>query len=94
MGNPRTHYGNDTLPSLFLYITNSNISITLIIRCRPDVAQNESWCYWRYLGTGTQYQLLAGPLYILMFAVSAIPMGKGKWSVTACINDWQSDTCL
>ena len=33
-------------------------------------------CYWRYFGRGIDYQLLAGPLYIVIFSISGIPMGN------------------
>ena len=30
---------------------------------------------WDYTGTGIEYQVLAGPAFILVFTLSAIPMG-------------------
>ena len=34
------------------------------------------FCEWHYLGHGVDYQLLAGPIFIVLFSISGIPMGK------------------
>ncbi|CAH1787144.1 unnamed protein product, partial [Owenia fusiformis] len=36
---------------------------------------NETLCSWYYLGTGIEYQLLAGPLFIILFSLSGVPLG-------------------
>ena len=30
---------------------------------------------WQYSGAGIEYQILAGPVFMLMFTVAGIPMG-------------------
>ena len=35
-----------------------------------------AYCYWFYNGQGVEYQLLAGPIYIVMFACSGILLGE------------------
>ena len=41
-----------------------------------DADNGTEYCYWFYNGQGFEYQLLAGPIYIVMFAVSGILLGK------------------
>lgn len=48
------------------------ILVFSIFRC---LNQNQSLCKWVYKGTGLEYQLLAGPLYIVMFSISGIALG-------------------
>ena len=32
-------------------------------------------CKWDYTGTGTEYNLLAGPIFILIYTFAGIPIG-------------------
>ena len=32
-------------------------------------------CKWDYTGTGTQYDLLAGPIFVLVFTIAGVPLG-------------------
>ena len=41
---------------------------------------SEKHCYWEYSGLGIQYQVLAGPAFILMFIFSAVFLaGLSDW---------------
>nr|CAB3262831.1 uncharacterized protein LOC100183908 [Phallusia mammillata] len=44
-------------------------------RCMSLKNQNESYCEWNYLGSGIEYQLLAGPCFIAIFTVTGIIIG-------------------
>lgn len=33
-------------------------------------------CTWHYTGFGIEYQLLAGPFYIVLFSISHLPLGQ------------------
>ena len=49
---------------------------TNILTCSCDnVISENSPCYWKYTGQGTDYQLLVGPMYIIVFSLSGIPLG-------------------
>lgn len=49
----------------------------LFFRCEWKKAKNSSQrvCIWDYDGTGSDYQILAGPVFILVYTVSGIPLG-------------------
>lgn len=57
---------------------------------------------WDYTGTGIEYQVLAGPAFILVFTLSAIPMGllasipviRRKYVLGAVIILWSLMTLL
>lgn len=65
------------------FIDSANFTITKefcekneSIWCKSNNDTNA--CYWKYLGTGLSYQLLAGPLYIVLFSFSGIPLGNER----------------
>ena len=58
-----------------LLVTHGS-GLCYIFSCSDSVDPDKDWCYWHYLGRGTQYQLLAGPMYTVLFAISGIPLGK------------------
>ena len=41
----------------------------------PNSCESELQCHWDYTGLGIQYQVLAGPAFTTMFAVSGIVLG-------------------
>ncbi|KAJ7378131.1 hypothetical protein OS493_024796 [Desmophyllum pertusum] len=47
------------------------------IKCEWKRAKNSTQhvCVWDYDGTGSDYQILAGPVFILVYTVSGIPLG-------------------
>ena len=59
-------------------------------------------CSWGYLSTGIQYQVLAGPAFIIVFALSSLPMGllasvqklRRTFLLALCIFLWSSMTLL
>ena len=32
-------------------------------------------CKWDYTGTGTQYDVLAGPIFVLVYTIAGVPLG-------------------
>ncbi|KAK2567009.1 Sphingosine-1-phosphate transporter SPNS2 [Acropora cervicornis] len=57
-------------------------------------------CVWDYDGTGSQYQILAGPVFILVYTVSGIPLGfcagvfNRKNLLVFCLLLWSAMTLL
>ena len=49
----------------------------LFFRCEWKKPKNSSQhvCVWDYDGTGSDYQILAGPVFILVYTISGIPLG-------------------
>ena len=49
----------------------------MFFRCEWKRAKNSTQrvCVWDYDGTGSDYQILAGPVFILVYTVSGIPLG-------------------
>jgi len=43
---------------------------------RCDLRDTKALCEWRYVGRGLQYQLLAGPVFTVLFSVSGVPLGN------------------
>ncbi|ELT91494.1 hypothetical protein CAPTEDRAFT_23970, partial [Capitella teleta] len=66
----------------------------------PNV--NVSLCDWSWKGTGLAYQLLAGPVYIVIFSISGIPLGlvtelhqiNRKVILVVCVLLWSFMTIL
>ena len=50
--------------------------LSTCFRCEPVSSNMTQLCDWLYLGQGFEYQLLAGPLFIMLFSISGIPMGE------------------
>ena len=57
-------------------------------------------CRWDYDGTGEQYQILAGPVFILVYTLSGIPVGlfagvfNRKNILAFCLLLWSTMTLL
>ena len=52
------------------------VCLPFVCSCSESVNPDRDWCNWHYLGRGTQYQVLAGPMFIVLFAISGIPLGR------------------
>ena len=61
---------------------------------------SQAVCKWDYDGTGEQYQILAGPVFILVYTLSGIPLGflsgvyNRKNILAFCLILWSSMTLL
>ena len=53
-----------------LYSTSLH-AVSIPHRC----LSSDGECEWRYSGNGIEYQLLAGPIFMLVFTLSAVPLG-------------------
>ncbi|XP_070561525.1 MFS-type efflux pump MSMEG_3705-like [Ptychodera flava] len=61
-------------------------------------SDNHSTCTWHYTGTGVQYQLLAGPLFNVIFGITGVFVGvvmernrnNRKNVIAACAISWSS----
>ena len=70
--------------------------------CLTKTATNSSQrvCRWDYDGTGEQYQILAGPVFILVYTLSGIPVGlfagvfNRKNILAFCLLLWSTMTLL
>ncbi|XP_028410997.1 uncharacterized protein LOC114533625 isoform X2 [Dendronephthya gigantea] len=57
-------------------------------------------CRWDYDGTGEQYQILAGPVFILVYTITGIPLGflggsnKRSKLLASCLLLWTTMTLL
>ena len=57
-------------------------------------------CRWDYDGTGEQYQILAGPVFILVYTITGIPLGflggsnKRCMILACCLLLWSTMTLL
>ena len=57
-------------------------------------------CKWDFDGTGEEYQLLAGPVFIIVYTLSGIPLGllAGVFNrrniLVCCLILWSSMTIL
>jgi len=56
-------------------LTTNSSSQCHVLQTRAECETRVDTCVWRYTGQGWQYQVLAGPGYIVMFTVSGIVMG-------------------
>ena len=45
----------------------------MIYRCSNKSIEGE--CVWQYSGSGIEYQILAGPVFMLVFTVAGVPLG-------------------
>lgn len=45
----------------------------MFYRCSNSSVEEE--CVWEYSGSGINYQILAGPVFTLVFTMTAIPLG-------------------
>ncbi|CAH1786619.1 unnamed protein product [Owenia fusiformis] len=88
-----------------ILIAESHPNVTANIYCQQNnnlCDRNTTVCQWKYLGTGILYQLLAGPLYIVLYAVSGIPLGmiselnniNRKLILAICVILWSVMTLL
>ena len=74
----------------------------LCFRCERKRAGNSSQhvCVWDYDGTGNQYQILAGPVFILVYTISGIPLGfcagvfHRRNLIVFCLLLWSAMTLL
>lgn len=65
-------------------------------------AQNSTQhvCVWDYDGTGSDYQILAGPVFILVYTISGIPLGfcagifHRRNLIVFCLLLWSAMTLL
>ncbi|XP_006820643.1 uncharacterized protein LOC102809729, partial [Saccoglossus kowalevskii] len=63
-------------------------------------ADNTTVCKWDYNGQGTQYQLLVGPVFILIYTFTGIPLGfaadksNRKNILAVCLIFWSAMTFL
>jgi len=48
---------------------------TFIFSCASAQYENATYCGWNYVGSGIQYQLLAGPCFIVVFTITGILLG-------------------
>ncbi|XP_068695017.1 MFS-type efflux pump MSMEG_3705-like [Montipora foliosa] len=70
--------------------------------CEQKTAKHSAQhvCVWDYDGTGTDYQLLAGPVFILVYTVSGIPLGfcagifHRRNLIVFCLLLWSTMTLL
>ena len=77
-------------------------TFSLIFRCERKKFENSSQhvCVWDYDGTGSQYQILAGPVFILVFSISGIPLGfcagvfHRRNLIVFCLLLWSAMTLL
>ena len=82
-------------------LTEKN-NCVLCFRCEWKRAQNSSQhvCVWDYDGTGSQYQILAGPVFILVYTISGIPLGfcagvfHRRNLIVFCLLLWSTMTLL
>ena len=51
-------------------LTSNSSSQCHVLQTRAECETRGDTCVWRYTGQGWQYQVLAGPGYIVMFTVS------------------------
>jgi MFS family permease len=57
-------------------------------------------CEWNYNGAGYDYQLLAGPVFILIFTFTGLPLGvladytNRKNLLAVCLAFWSAMTLL
>nr|XP_006817388.1 PREDICTED: uncharacterized protein LOC100373321 [Saccoglossus kowalevskii] len=67
---------NSTAVELYIEYHHLNTTVdtfcTNITMCK--VVHYSEYCEWLYTGTGLQYQLLAGPLFQVLFSVMGIPV--------------------
>ena len=49
------------------------MNISYLYRCSNSSIEGE--CVWDYSGSGIEYQVLAGPVFMLVFTTAAIPLG-------------------
>ena len=47
----------------------------ILLRCLHDSINGTVICEWNYLGSGIEYQLLAGPAFMAIFTVMGIFLG-------------------
>ncbi|XP_006824943.1 uncharacterized protein LOC100370782 [Saccoglossus kowalevskii] len=59
------------------YIKRHHLNISFSSFCenksKCENPSYSSYCEWHYTGTGLEYQLLAGPLFAVLFSVTGIP---------------------
>ena len=83
-------------------LTEKNNYCVLCFRCERKRAGNSSQhvCVWDYDGTGNQYQILAGPVFILVYTISGIPLGfcagvfHRRNLIVFCLLLWSAMTLL
>ena len=83
-------------------LTEKNNYCALCFRCERKRAGNSSQhvCVWDYDGTGNQYQILAGPVFILVYTISGIPLGfcagvfHRRNLIVFCLLLWSAMTLL
>lgn len=90
------------LAKIHLMMSSVN-TLPLNFRCELKTADKSSTqhvCVWDYDGTGSQYQILAGPVFILVYTVSGIPLGfcAGVFNrrnlIVFCLLLWSTMTLL
>ena len=54
------------------------IHVCSLLYCSCSDKSDSSGCYWHYLGQGNDYQILAGPVFMIVFSISGVPLGKSK----------------
>lgn len=84
-----------------MYFLSQTIHL-LIYRCELKTAKKSTQhvCVWDYDGTGSDYQILAGPVFILIYTVSGIPLGfcagvfHRRNLIVFCLLLWSAMTLL
>ncbi|XP_043196131.1 MFS-type efflux pump MSMEG_3705-like [Amphibalanus amphitrite] len=88
---------NDTVPSTLEETDCSNCTDRTTCISLVD-AGNSAGCKWDYTGTGTEYDLLAGPIFVLVFTIAGVPLGiaadlyNRKLLLCGCLFVWS--TCV
>ena len=84
---------------IFKYIQVLNILLSF--RCENITGVNDTHvCQWNYTGEGFQYQLLAGPLFVLVYTFMGIFLGiaadyyNRKNLLSACLILWSATTLM
>ena len=77
-----------------MYLIYSNCFI-FPASCKAVVDGEEAQCDWNYSGQGLEYQILAGPIFVVIFTISGVIMGflGDKFSrlvLIACKTFWDS----
>ena len=66
-----------SLPDFFIWIFGYFENRVLLFSCNAifDNETNSQLCQWDYTGQGLEYQILAGPIYVVIFTTSGVIMG-------------------
>ncbi|XP_043201897.1 MFS-type efflux pump MSMEG_3705-like [Amphibalanus amphitrite] len=88
---------NDTVSSTLEETNCSNCTDRTTCLSLLD-AGGSAGCKWDYTGTGTQYDILAGPIFVLVYTIAGVPLGiaadlyNRKLLLCGCLLVWA--TCV